>query len=524
MVARGCHQALQRLIAALTFICLAWTTPPHAAEWNMGATEFALNTTVGFGAFVEGNADFGAGSYDIRNVRDYLEGRRPDPGNAAQTAGWVEAFIKPGLHVSHDVGANGKLFVHASLVYATTQGHGDASPYSYTGGHEGYVSLEEAYVGYSAPLPFGLKGDSIVVKIGKQDFTLSDGFLVQLGKYDTGKSGGYYIYPRTAFDGWGTIKINAKPVRADIFVLRTDVDNNKSYGDWAFALDQPRTHFAGFDIEWFDEVDREGANGALNYLDRKRYLNFTYFNIYKTDRNPVLYPDSDEIFWSRRQGLNVFSLNGGGNLIPIKNTGLYFQYVREINTHPGRRVDASAFYIEPQYTFSDSAWTPRIYYRYSYFSGQPGRPSDPIGTKRNYDIMFLGGGVRNFFGCWGYGEIIGNMMQFTSNLTVHNVSVKVTAPFHVIKPDDSLALELIGYKYLLDNPLRESATSRDYGSEVDLTAQYTMGEMSIGAALGIAMPGKGGKEAMDAFSAGFPNRRPATGDSYIAEFFIYQTF
>jgi hypothetical protein len=281
---------------------------------------------------------------------------------------------------------------------------------------------------------------------------------------------------------------------------------------------------AGFDIEWFENVPREGANGAVNYTDRLRYLNFTYFNVYKSNRDPLLYGDDTGVFWARRDGLHVFSLSGGGNWFPPRDSTLHFQYVRQLNFKRGRKVDASAFYIEPGYTFSNLAWSPHIYYRYAYFSGQPGGPNDPIDTKRSYDLFFAGGGVRDFFGSWGLGEIVGNMMALTSNLIVQNVSIKVTPPWHFFKPTDTLSLQLLGYAYSLDTPERAGATSSAYGHEIDLAAMYSVDETVIGLAIGLAIPQRGGNEAIAAQQAGLPYARPVGKNSKIAEFFIYHTF
>jgi hypothetical protein len=41
-------------------------------------------------------------------------------------------------------------------------------------------------------------------------------------------------------------------------------------------------------------------------------------------------------------------------------------------------VRANAWYVEPGWTFSAVPWTPRVFYRYSHFSGDP-NPND--GTK-----------------------------------------------------------------------------------------------------------------------------------------------
>ena len=395
------------LFVGLAASALLAAAPARARDWIVGDTSISFGGYAGIGAFSLPDANFGAGSYDVRKVRDFAEGRRNDVGRAVRSPFWVEAFAKPSLRLSHPVGAGGTLFGEVSAVLTQTLGDGDGSIVSFTRGNPGMVAVEQAYIGYRIAPPFGLKGDSVAIQLGRQDFILDDGFLIHLGRYNLGRAANFYLSPRQAFDGWGTIRFNTAPIRGDIFVLSTPVDNKAAYGDRHFALDQPNTDFAGFDLEWFNGVRREGANPSVNYLDRARYLNFTYFHIFDTDRNRLLYGDDSELFWARRKGLHVLSLSGGGNLLPIKalaldrNASFYFQYVRELNGARGRKVDATGFYVEPGYEFSVSPWRPALSYRYAYFSGNRTRPGQPLRIKRSYDPLFYGGGFRDYLGNWG---------------------------------------------------------------------------------------------------------------------------
>ncbi len=498
--------------------------PAFALNWSYGSTSVTLGGGVGLGLFVQPGAVFGTGSYDIRRARDFVEGRVPDLGPAARTPSWLEGYLAPSLRIDRDLGDGRTVFADASGVFSKTMGDGDASPLSTTAGYPGSIGIEEAYVGYSGPLPFGGAGDTVVAQFGRQDFTIDDGFLVQLGRFDVGHSASLYLSPHLAFDGWGTVRFNASPVRGDIFVLDADVDNRRAYGDATFPIDQPATSFAGFDIEWFQNVEGGTANGAANYLDRKRYLSFTYFNIYRSDQNPLLYQNKG-LFWERRDGLNVFSVAGGGNLIPVPNATLYFQYVRQLNWEPDRKVDAVGYYIEPGYTFADLPLSPHVYYRYSRFSGQSEPIAGPTETKHSYDMLFLGGGIRDLFGNYGLGEIVGNYLTPATNLVVHSVSVKLTMPFHLLEAEDSLSLELLGYAFFLDRPQQALATSSAYAHEFDLTAQYNFDQSTFaGFAVGMASPDKGGRQAIGTLLSPFAGVRPIGGDSYVGEFFVFKTF
>lgn len=519
------------LFTGLVTWSLVAAGPALAHDWTLGDTVISLGGYAGIGVFSVPDANFGAGSYDIRAVRDFAEGLRNDIGRAKRSPIWVEGFVKPSLRFSQPLGGSGTLFGEVSAVASQTLGDGDASIVSFTRGNPGSVGIEQAYVGFRIQPPFGLKGDSVAIQLGRQDFVLDDGFLIHLGRYNLGRIANFYLSPRQAFDGWGTLRINTSPIRGDIFVLSTPVDNKAAYGNRHLALDQPNTDFAGFDLEWFNGVDRKGANPSVNYLDRSRYLNFTYFYIFDSDRNPLLYSDASTVFWARRKGLHVLSLSGGGNLIPTdalklrKNGTLYFQYVRELNGTRGRRVDATAFYIEPGYQFLETPWQPALSYRYAYFSGNRTRLDEPLGVKHSYDPLFYGGGFRDYLGNWGLGEIVGTYMQFSSNIVVHQAELKVTAPFHLASKDDRLEFELLAYQFLFDKTRSVGTTSRRFAREVDVSARYIRDERtSVALTLGAAFPQKGGREWFDSQTAIDPEAHRARHNSYLAEIYFIRNF
>lgn len=531
---RGAKRVAPSMRAPVHFLAAvaAWLGALHAgkavAESDPPPGNFELGVSYGAGIFTVANANFGAGSYDVRDVRDFYDGVRPDAGEPRADSTWTEFYLKPELRFKQDV-AGGEIFGALSAVYAQTIGDGDAYFVSLTRGNPGSVELEEAYIGYKKFLPSDSVPQSVAVQLGAQNFWLGDGFLVQLARLNLGDYSGYYLTPRTAFSGFGTVRVNTSPVRADFFLLETPVDNKRAYGDADFPLDQPRTRFAGFDVEWFENAAHEGANGAEFYWDRHRYLNFTYLNIVDADASP-LYSDIGQ-YWSRRDGLHVLSASAGGALLPTsflnlrENGRLYGQYVRQLNNSDSRRVDAEAYYIEPAYTFPKLPWSPQIYYRYSRFSGQSGDPWDQSATKTSYDPLFLGGGIRDLFGNFTAGEVMGVYNTASSNLRTHQVSLKLTAPFHILSDADSLSVQLIGFDLSYDKPRQVGATSRRFARELDLAIQYNVDHQTIVAfAMGVATPGKGGREAMAANVSGFPDRRAIDDDTVVAELFFIRSW
>ena len=172
-----------------------------AVDWKVGSTDISLGIGIGAGVFSAPQANFGGGDFDIRAVRDFRTGRHPDVGQPVSSPMWAETYIQPTLAITQPIGDDYALTVMATPIYTQTLGDGDGSLFRYTAGNPGYMDVDEAYVSLKATAPFGRAGDSVMFTFGRQDFVIDDGFLVQLGRYDIGKNGVFYLSPNIAFDG-----------------------------------------------------------------------------------------------------------------------------------------------------------------------------------------------------------------------------------------------------------------------------------------------------------------------------------
>jgi hypothetical protein len=511
----------------------------HADNWNFKSGPYEIDLGVNFGAGVFGipNAQFGTGSYDIRNLRDATEGLRKGLGKPVKSPVYAELYVKPEVHTTYHIDDTHALNANVSAVYAQTLGDGDANLFSLTRGNPGKIDVEEAFVGYTAPTLFGIKGDNTVIKLGRQNFFLDDGFLLGDGNFDTGGKGAYYMAPRTAWDWSGTVSFNYEPVRGDIFLLRNTVDNHLSYGRNDFAIDSPRTNLAGFDVEWFQNANHQGADGASNYLDRAKYVNLTFFHIYDATENETYTPNASN-YLSRRNGENVVSVGIGGNLVPIPYLGikdnftLYGQWVYEGNsgrTNVGgveysKDVSAQAYYIEPGYTFSNLPLQPHIYYRYSHFDGQKGSPGN-LDRKTSFDPMFYSCCMRAVWGTYFAGEIIGQYVQLNTNQNINMVGATFNMPFHLMKDDDSLKFDVIYYRFNYDHPEAAFASNRHIGDEIDFAGTYNYDERTnIYGVFGMATAGRGLKQSISAQLDPYGNSATFGNKMYIAELFFTRTF
>jgi len=466
---------------------------------------------IGGGGFYVPDVNFGAGSYATANGKGLT--RWPSYG---------ELYMKPGLTGRVDLGGGTSVFAGLSAIGSVTFGHGDAELYSQTSGTPSSVALEESYLGVDTHLPFGGANDTFQVKGGRQRFMVDDGFLIGKGTYNTGERAAWWYAPRFAFSGPGTMSFNGNPVRADVFVL----ENNSSYAD-SRGDDRPATSFAGFDVTWYKS--KPGKDGRSIYANRAAYVTLTYFNVYNADSSSYF----DRSVRGDRDGMNVYSLSFGGTMLPVhmlgidKNLTLYGQYVGEHNDNKAQGwdgVDAYGLYIESGYTFSGVPWTPRIFYRYSNYSGNKSANST---VKHSYDNMFLFNGARRVFGGNFPGEIVGEYTAGLSNINIHQAGVTVTPPVHVLRDADSTDLSLLYYSINYNHPEAAGLTAADshFSDEVDAVAEYSYDDSTSGALLaGIAFPGRGGKDTVISQQPAENNLPHVGRTSYVFETYFYKRF
>jgi hypothetical protein len=491
-------------------------------DWtaSIGALSLDYGASAAAGAFTLPQANFGAGSYNYRAAIGYLDGASATPPVKTPDPTWQEFDVEPEIRATLALNGGSSLNADISAAYGQTLGDGDAGLLSTTAGQPGSVALEQAWVSFKTGVPFGLQGDSTIIKLGPQDFFIDDGFLMGLGTRDLGHRAAYYLGPKVAFHGPGTISLNYDPVRADIFVLGVKSDQSLTYG-----TDQPYTDFAGFDVSLFKDAATPGANGALNYADRARYVTFTYMNLYHADTNPAAGFNNPDISDSRRQGMNVISLNFGG---AYNHATIYGQIVKEYNGGTDRygddkSVNATAYYIEPGYTFSTLSWSPHVYYRFSYFSGQ--KDGAASATKTSYDPLFYYSFIRSTFGSWYMGEITGNYIVGNSGIQVHQVGASATLPGHIFAKTDSLKLDLIFYDFNFVDPRQYGASDKKIDDEINVAAEYAINPLTyINMAAGVAFPGRGGRQMAAATAEQLGAARGIKSNSYVLEAYVVRNF
>jgi len=150
---------------------------------------------------------------------NYGLGAIDSPGETERSVVYLVAKPKVDLSLplpSQTLLGESSLYGALSVVAATTQLDGELSGQVARAG-DWAVSTDHAYLGW--------KNEVLDLSVGGQEFSVGDGFIIGDGNYNKGGengqywSGGFLSWRNTAI-----LKVNTKPLRADLFWLRTDTD------------------------------------------------------------------------------------------------------------------------------------------------------------------------------------------------------------------------------------------------------------------------------------------------------------
>ncbi|WP_341915440.1 alginate export family protein [Ferrovibrio terrae] len=452
------------LICAINPVVAAEDEHEKAGQrFGFGDLEIGLTLDAGLGLFGVSNAQNGLGSLSSH-------GRRKGGRN------WAEAYVTPGIDAAYFLNDT-TLYGGVKVTGSATRGDGEAQRNSVTDLRPTAFGLSEAYLGWKSGLAFTALGeDAIDISAGRQGFVVGDGFLIADGTLDSFRRNNYVLGPRSAFDRTAILRINTEPVRADLFHLESNTDQQYLRGKDAAA-----TSLHGGNIEWFASSHRD--HGRSEYEERQWYLGATVLTL----------TDADQAISPRRDGMTVYALRSGGALLSSLGEGwqdaaLYGEIARERNGATGRRLRAEAWYVEPQYTFSALPWQPRLSYRYMHFSGD-NNANDTV--ENGWDSLFSAGGPRGY-GSWDLGEIYARYVGGNSNLNSHMTHLK-------LQPMEDLSLGAIWYRHNFDKrDYANGVRSERLLDEVDVYALWTtpLPGLSVATVLGAARAGDGRRQQL----------------------------
>jgi hypothetical protein len=528
------------LLAALTLA--AGATPASADEtvYNQDGYKLVLAVHGAFGGYAADNIDFGAGNVNSRAPR---EGPF-EPSLRRSSRQWFESFARPFAEAEAPFFGLGHLYGLVSIDGGLTRGSGDAlsslapqGARSTTSDNPAHAELEDAAIGWHSVALFAdrLGDDAIDISVGQQSFILGDAFLVGSGVANGFGRAALNLQPHTSFGHTAILRFNAEPVRLQAFNLESRTDQTLMRG-----FDQPKTKFAGFDLALFkggetgatrktacekevtQAVQETAATREKKEVPDRWSAGFEFLHVYDADSTPETFsfpPDEASPTLSingNRNGLNVFSGYLHGAFIEqVPDLAFHSQFVLQRNDAVDRRVNAEAWYVEPEYRFSTLPWTPQINLRYAHFSGDA-NPNDRV--KRSYDPLFTSSGDRGF-GSWTLGEVFGQWVSPNSNLNVEMVKLSLS-PL-----PDLLDVGALYYNFDFDRVRQFNdprITAGHAGDEFDLYAKWSPYDwLGVTGVFGFVVPGAGLRQAAHAFVAdNGPEGRGVGRTMTLAEFIV----
>ncbi len=414
-----------------------------------GAVRFILNG--GHGVFTDGNPWFG-NAPAFTNNNPLVQ----DPAIGADTgsrASWAESWVEFGVGGVTQLGQSNVAIYGAATGIAVAARGQDI----FRDDPRQTLDWEKAYAGLVAASDD--RSRSANVSIGRQNFTLNDGFLVsQFGsQWNAGPRPGVYLAPRTTHDfaALGTFRLD----------------------DWnatAFYLDPN-------EYEPLETHTRlAGLNLRRAFTDRF-HADISYIRAVESD---TVYAAPSGIVGTR-EGLNTYGAHVRW-ADPAVAPGIWLEGELAYQNHSEFPMSAFAGYATAGYLASSLPWTPSLSYRFSAFSGDdPGTE-----TYERFDALYSGG-----LSEWLQGISLGKVLRPENRLT-HRVRLNLA-------PTERLNLTFDWFMHRADelnnigaNPVISTLVSRDLGQELTMTTRWAISDRLyfLGVA-GIALPGEAIKAA-----------------------------
>lgn len=415
---------------------------PTLYQDDRSVLKFTLNA--GLGGFTDLQPWFGApGSFTKNNPLVQ------NPSLGAQTgssATWFETYVEYGLIGSTQLG-DSPFYAYGAASGMTTSAAGQDI---FWDGGRTQTNVEKLYAGL---LYAGTQGGSASVSVGRQNFSLNDGFLIsQYGsQHNAGPRAGVYLAPRTTQDASVLTQI-----QWDNWTLKGFYLNPNEY--------EPI------------ESNTKVAGGNLRYtFTPSFYVDGSYINVPSSD-SMYFVPDGSTL---TRAGLQTFAGHiRWADPKVLKGLWIESEYAHQSNSNYS--MNAYGAYATIGYLASSLPWTPSLSYRYATFSGD----NPNTATYERFDPLFSGG-----VGEWLQGISMGKIFS-QSNRIVHRVRLNVS-------PVPELNLTLDYFKNFANQvnnlggfPALSNLSSTDLGQELQFVARWAINShFFFQGVIGYAMPG-----------------------------------
>jgi len=350
---------------------------------------------------------------------------RPDEPSGNLSSNWMEGTVKPALSGQYTMDGSSQFYGKLSAVGERTS---RTAP-GVAGGDASSFMVEDFSIGWRSGNMFsGLGENALDFTLGRSQYRLGHGLLLWDGSAEGGSRGGYWTNARKAFEVAAIGRLNTGPHKVEAFYL---------------------------DKDELPESDSDTTLYGVNYefaLGEDTTLGATYMSF---SADPLMRPERD--------GLDVYNVRAYTAPIPsLKALSFEAEYAKEDN---GTLLDSDAWNLQVAYQL-ETAWKPRISYRYAVFEGD-----DPSTTTNEaFDGLLTG-----FYdwGAWWQGEIAGEYFLSNSNLISHQLRVHV-------KPTESISTGLMFFDFKLDQPATFGAiTADEVAHELDWYMDWTVNDNVI---------------------------------------------
>ena len=366
---------------------------------------------------------------------------------------YFEHSNEAGLNLRYPLGEYGTLLGRVSGVYSLTASGPDGPVCNGSKDTTSEYTLEAGYLAWKSGKLFPDLGfNAIELSGGNQNYQVFDGLLFWDGGQDCHRRGANWLSPRKAFRETGILKLQWK----DLLLEGVHLKYNDQSPNTDTRLGAGRVEYVTDDL-------------LMEHLK----LGVMYFNIY----------DSDTVSRDGMDGVYVY--HEATPLPALPDLTYKASFVREDNSKSSGLSEASAWYVAPAYQLSSLPWKPQLSYRYAWFSG---------GTTKAFDPLFTG---LPEWGGWFQGELLGEYVLSNSNLVSHQVRL-------ILEPSDVVTVNLIYYKFLLDDKDQEfgltpsRVSDRSLADEFDLIVDLAPTNWwSITGTFSVANPNKGFRQAVN---------------------------
>jgi hypothetical protein len=383
----------------------------------------------GFGVFSDGNPWFGdAGTFTRGNplVEDPAVGA-----DTGKRATWTEVYIEYGAGGVTPIGAS-DLYVYGAATAISAASIGQDI---YRDDARSTTNNEKLYAGL---LYAPETGTRINLSVGRQNFSLNEGFLInQYGAgsmFNAGPRPGIYLAPRTTHDMSALLTVK----RGSLVWTNFYIDPNE------YEPIESNTRLAGTNLR------RSFGKTAIDV---------SYIRIVDSNAS-IATPDGPS---RARDGVQTFSAHGrwaDADVIP----GLWIDGEIAHQWHGDYAMNAWAGYGLVGYLARTAPWTPSLSYRFATFSGD----NPDTRTFERFDPLFSGG-----LGEWLQGISINKVLN-QANRQTHRIRANVS-------PEPSLNLTFDVFFHRANelnnrggNRALTDLTSRDLGMEVQFVTRWAI--------------------------------------------------